>query len=81
MVLQQNLKWIKQGWESIWNEVNNQNHLLIRLLKAERGEKESVFVFWNRLTRLSTECKLDSESPAEIVSALIVAILRVSVNE
>ena len=80
-VLQQDLKWIKQKWESIWNEVNNQNHLLIRLFKAKRGEKESVFDFWNRLTRLSTECKLDSKSTAEIISALIVAIFTVSVND
>ena len=80
-VLQKDLKWIKQKWESIWNEVNNQNHLLIRLLKAKREEKESIFDFWNRLTKLSAECKLDSKPSAEIVSALIVAIFTVSVND
>ena len=77
----EDLKWIKQKWECIWNEVNNQNHLLIRLLKAKRGENESIFDYWNRLTRLSAECKLDSKSTAEIISALIVAIFTVSVND
>ncbi len=80
-VLQQDLKWIKHKWESNWNEVNNQNHLLIRLLKAKRGKRESIFDYWNRLTRISTECKLDSKSTAEIISALIVAMFTVSVND
>ena len=80
-VLDQELKWIKAKWEEIWSATTNQNHLLIRLLKAKREETETIFDYWNKLTRLSTECKLDTKTPAEIISALIVAKFTVSVND
>ena len=80
-VLEKELKWIKEKWEANWSATTNQNHLLMRLLKVKREETETISDYWNKLTRLSTECKLDTKIPAEIVSALIVAIFTVSVND
>ena len=80
-VLEKDLKWIKANWEEIWNETANQNHMLVKLLKVKRERRESVLDFWNKLTKMTAECKLDDKSSAEIISALIVAVFTVSVED
>ena len=61
MVGKWKLKWLKAKWEDIWNEAANQNHQLIRLLTVKREENETVFNFWNKLTRLAAECGLEKK--------------------
>ncbi len=61
-VLEKDLKWIKTQWEQIWNESANQNHHLVKILKAKREKSELVFKLWNKLTKLATDCKLDTKA-------------------
>ena len=72
-----NLKWTKTNWEKIWKETANENHQLVQLLKAKREQGESVLDFSNELTRLTTDCKLDTD----VISALIIAVFAVSVED
>ncbi len=80
-VLDKDLKWIKDLWEETWNTDNNQNHQLIQLLTAKRENSESIFDFWNKLTKLATECKLDNKTATAIVNALIVAVFTIAVDD
>ena len=72
---------MKEKCEEIWNEAANQNHQLIRLLTVERDEKETVFNFWNKIATLAADCVLEDKTAAEIISALIVAVFKVSVSD
>ena len=58
-VLEKDLKWIKANSETIWNETANQNYQLVKLLRV------------NKLKRLTTDCQLDDQSSAEIISGSI----------
>ena len=80
-ILEKDLKWIKAKWEEIWNETANQNHQLIRLLKVKREDDETVFDFWNKFTRLAADCGLENKTAPDIISALIVAVFTISVND